>query len=80
MIFSQILLSIPKFDPSDPVSDNVYDPTLKSIFKYRKHASILIIEEKFNSNSQFSHVTLDDIYKEVWIRLKHFKIIVSQPE
>lgn len=45
--FSNIIktLAIPKFDPCDTVSDDVNDPTLKTILKCRKHPSVLTMQE-----------------------------------
>ena len=40
------------------VSDNVNDPTLKAITKYRKHPSILTVKEKRENNSWFSFFML----------------------
>lgn len=39
------ILGIPRFNQSDPFSDNVSDPTLKAILKYLKHPSILITKK-----------------------------------
>ena len=45
--FSNIVssLNIPEYDTSDPISDNISDPIIKLIVKYRKHPSILTIGE-----------------------------------
>ena len=37
----------------DPIIDNVKDPTLKAILKYKKHTSILVITTKCNRNCAF---------------------------
>ena len=55
-------LGIPKFDQSDPVSDNVNDDTLKAILKHCKHPSILTIS---NLWFLFSDATLQNIYNKV---------------
>lgn len=39
------ILGIPRFNQSDPVSDNVSDPTLRAIFNYLKHPCILITKK-----------------------------------
>ena len=46
-IFSNIVgsLNIPEYVNNDPISDNISDPIIKLIAKYRKHPSILTIGE-----------------------------------
>ena len=41
--FSNIVknLNISRYNEFDPVTENIADPTLKAIFKYRDHPSIL---------------------------------------
>ena len=46
--FSNIMktLNIPQKNHTDSIIDNVRDPTLKAILKYRKHRSILATKKK----------------------------------
>ena len=47
--FSTIIsnLNIPEYPMSDPISDYINDPVLKSILKYKDHPSIKAIEKDF---------------------------------
>ena len=67
--FSNIIktLNIPKKDHTDSIVENVRDPTLKAILKYRKHPSILAIKRKLKSGSvfTFNHITKEDVIKEI---------------
>ena len=51
MIFSQTELNIPQKNYNDSIIENVRDPTLKAILKYRKHPSILAKKRKIKSGS-----------------------------
>ena len=61
--FSNIIktLNIPKKDHTDSIVENVRDPTLKAILKYRKHPSILAIKRKLKSGPAFTFNKEDDI-------------------
>ena len=67
--FSNIIktLNIPKKDHTDSIVENVGDPTLKAILKYRKHPSILVIKRKIKSGPvfTFNHITKEDVIKEI---------------
>ena len=55
-IFGNILKNhnISQYSDLDPILENVKDPTLKAILKYKKHPSILPIRTKCNRNGVFS--------------------------
>ena len=61
-------LKIAKYANCDPISDNINDPVIKSIIKYRNHPSILKIGEVCNSKQWsvffFSH-DKEQILKEI---------------
>ena len=71
--FSNILgsLNIPECVTNDPISDNISDPSIKLIVKYRKHPSILTIGEvckerkKKHSAFSFSKVAKEEIFKDI---------------
>ena len=52
--FSDIVgsLNIPEYIANDPISDNISDPIIKLIVKYRKHPSILTIGEVCKERKQ----------------------------
>ena len=52
---------------SHPLVKEVNDPTLTAILKYRNHPSVLTILDKYKNNSifTFSHVTKDEVLKEI---------------
>ena len=48
------------------IIENVGDPTLKTILKYRKHASILPIRRiKSGPVLTFNHITKEDVIKDI---------------
>ena len=49
------------------IIENVGDPTLKTILKYRKHASILPIKRRIKSGPvlTFNHITKEDVIKDI---------------
>ena len=48
-------LNISQYSDFDPIIENIKDPTLKAILKYKKHSSILAIRTKCkNRNGAFS--------------------------
>ena len=67
--FSNIIktLNIPKTDHTNSIIENIRDPTLKAILKYRKHPSILAIKRKLKSGPvfTFNHITKEDVIKEI---------------
>ena len=66
--FSNIItnLGIPQYIEGEPVSQNIDDPLMKAIIKYRLHPSIIAIKKKCVSSSSFSfsQVKRDEIIKE----------------
>ena len=72
-IFSNIVsnLKIAESANCDPISDNINDPVIKSIVKYRNHPSILKIGEVCNKKRcslfSFSHVDNEQLLKEIQI-------------
>ena len=67
--FSTIIsnLNIPEYLVSDPISNDVNDPVLKSILKYKDHPSIKAIEKisKLNNLFKFSNVEKREILNEI---------------
>ena len=67
--FSTIInnLNIPEYQVPDPISNDVNDPVLKSILKYKDHPSIKPIEKiaKLNSLFKFSNVEKRKILHEI---------------
>ena len=67
--FSNIVsnFKIAEYANSDPISDNINDPVIKSIVKYCNHPSILKIGEVCNRKQcslfSFSHVDKEEILK-----------------
>ena len=60
-------LNIYQYFDFDPIIENVKDPTIKAIFKYEKHSSILAIRTKCNKNGAFSfkEVSFEEIETEI---------------
>ena len=60
-------LGIPQYKDAEPVGQNISDPALKAIIKYRSHASIKAIKEQCNTNLYFSFSKIghDEIMKEL---------------
>ena len=67
--FSNVVtnLNIPQFNQIDRTSENIRDPVIKAIVKYRAHPSIIAIKENCasKSNFNFSFVEKVDILKEI---------------
>ena len=67
--FSNVVqnLDISRFPDSDPLIQNIKDPTLKAILKYRKYPSIVAIERRYRDISSFIFVEVNeaDIEKEI---------------
>ena len=67
--FSNVVtnLNIPQFNQIDRTSENISDPVIKAIVKYRAHRSIIATKENSTSkcNFNFSFVEKVDILKEI---------------
>ena len=67
--FSSIVkaLGISDYTHSYPLAKEVNDPTLTAIIKSRNHPSVLTIPDKYKTNSifTFSHVTKEEVLKEI---------------
>ena len=71
--FSNIVgsLNIPEYVNNDPISDNISDPIIKLIVKYRKHPSILTIREVCKERKRkhaafsFSEVAKEKILRDI---------------
>ena len=67
--FSNVVtnLNIPQFNQIDRTSENISDPVIKAIVKYRAHLSVTAIKENctFKSNFNFLFVEKVDILKEI---------------
>ena len=68
-VFSTIIsnLNIPEYPVSDPISNDINDPVLKSILKYKDHPSIKGIEKisKLNNLLKFSNVEKREVLNEI---------------
>ena len=75
-------LNIPRFENDEPVVNNISDPTLKAILKYRKHPGVITIRDKFKIKETFSFVEVDqkEIEKEILNMdvKKHHRAVTSQ--
>ena len=64
-------LNTPDYITNDPISDNISDPIIKRIVKYRKHPSILTIGEVCNKKKKkhaafsFSKVTKEKLFWKI---------------
>ena len=64
-------LNIPEYVTNDPISDNISDPIIKLIVKYRKHPSILTIGEvrkerkKKHATFSISNVAKEKIFRDI---------------
>ena len=65
-------LNIPQYSDFDPVIENVKDPTLKAILKYKKHSSILAIRTKCNRNGIFSFREMS--FKKIQTEIRLLKL------
>ena len=67
--FSNIVsnLSIPEYPVNDPFIDNINDPILKAIFKYKSHPSIKAIKKvsKLDKLFNFNEVDKEEVFKEI---------------
>ena len=60
-------LNIPEYPVNDPFIDNINDPILKTIFKYKNHPSIKAIEKvsKLDKLFNFNKVDEEELFKEI---------------
>ena len=60
-------LDIESYNMDDPICENINDPLLKTIFRYRNHPSIVAIKKFCKSKSHFSFKNLqkEEILKEL---------------
>ena len=60
-------LDIQLYNMDDPICENINDPLLKAIFRYRNHPSIVAIKKFCKSKSHFSfkNVQKEEILKEL---------------
>ena len=67
--FSNVVtnLNIPEFNQIDRTSENISDPVIKAIVKYRTHPSIIAIKGNCTSKSNFNFLFVEkvDILKEI---------------
>ena len=65
--FSNIIqnLGIQQYNVDDPICENINDPLLKAIVRYRNHPSIVAIKKFCNSKSYFQNVQKEEILKEL---------------
>ena len=52
--FSNIVknIKIPQYSNFDPITQNIEDPTLKAILKYKNHSSVLTIQPKYKGKNK----------------------------
>ena len=69
--FSSVVknLNIPSYEGCDPLSDNIFHPTLKAIVKWRNHPSILTITSEHENTPKFSFnfVSKEHVLEEIQI-------------
>ena len=59
-------LSISRYIELDPVTENIADPTLKAVFKYKDQPSILAIQSNCEKETfRFSEVNMEDVKKDI---------------
>ena len=67
--FSSVVknLNIPSYEGCDPLSDNIFHPTLKAIVKWRNHPSILTITSEHENTPKFSFnfVSKEHVLEEI---------------
>ena len=68
--FSNIIkdLKILQYSNFDPIAQNIEDPALKAIVKYKNHPSIRTVQVKYKGKNKFSFTekTTQDIEKEIF--------------
>ena len=71
--FSSVVknLNIPSYEGCDPLSDNIFHPTLKAIVKWRNHPSILTITSEHENTPKFSFnfVSKEHVLQEINVGL-----------
>ena len=62
-LFSNVVtnLNIPQFNQIDRTSENISDPVIKAIVKYRAHPSIIVIKENCTSKSNFNFMFVEKV-------------------
>ena len=72
------IVNILQYNETKPVSQNINDPLIAEIIKYRSHPSIIAIKDKCNSglHFNFSFVEYDEIMKEI-TNLKTYKATLN---
>ena len=69
--FSNIVsnLNIPEYSNCEPLANNISDPVLKFVVKYRNHPSIIVIGEVCNKHPRlsffFSKINREEILREI---------------
>ena len=67
--FSNIIqnLDIQQYNVDDPICENINDPLLKAVVRYRNHPSIVAIKKFCNSKSHFyfKNVQKEEILEEL---------------
>ena len=59
-------LNIAKYDACDPLAENIDDPTISAIVKYRNHPSVVAIQQKVNSTPfSFQFIEKEEFEKEI---------------
>ena len=59
-------IEIPQYDQVDPICQDIKDPVIKAIIKYRNLSSIIAIKERrTNSKFSFSYIEKNGILKEI---------------
>ena len=70
-------LNIPNYEYCDSLAENIDDPTLKAIAKWRNHPSILAIASEYTNreNFSFNFVSKEDILteKKCWMSRRPFR-------
>ena len=70
-LFSNVVtnLNIPQINQIERTSENISDPVIKAIVKYRAHPSIIAIKENCTSKSNFSFMFVEKvgILKEIQV-------------
>ena len=67
--FSSVVknLNIPSYEGCDPLSDNIFHPTLKAIVKWRNHPGILTITSEHENTPKFpfNFVSKEHVLEEI---------------
>ena len=77
-------LNIAEYSNCEPLANNISDPILKCVVKYRNHPSILVIGEVCKKHPRlsfsFSKINREEILEEILKLglLKHGKILISR--